>query len=99
MTKTYRITGMNGHRMRYSFSPSRSFDWSDCPYARPVQMHVSCSDETGTNDYIDVTITAPDESMIIHELWGQLSDGLFEDCRWGKVLDAETGEDAPCPYN
>ncbi len=97
MTMNYRIYGMTGHRMKASFGKSTDHDFSNGAYARPVKIHVAREDETGTNDYVDVTITAPDEKTIIHELWAQIDDGLFEDCRCGKVIDLATGIAADYP--
>lgn len=94
MEKTYRIYGAAGHRQRLSFGPSRDLDFSTGPYARPVQLHVGASDETGTNDYIKLTITAPDEETIKHELFAQIEDGILENSRVGDVIDDDTGAQA-----
>ena len=97
MTMSYRIYGMAGHRMRASFGASSNHDFRTGPYARPVQMHVAREDESGASDYIDVTITAPDEKTILRELWAQIDDGLFEDCQYGSVIDLSTGASAEYP--
>ena len=94
MKMTFRVYGMfDGevrHRNRWSFEPSRDFDFRE---SRNVTMHVSCADETGTHDYVDVTIDAEDEYSCVREILAQDSDGIFENCRTGKIIDIESGRD------
>lgn len=80
VTITYRVFGKDGHRQRASFGKTYSFTTFD-----DVRIKCLCSDTTGSNDYVDVVITAKDYSTAIDEMEMQLSDGIFENCRYGKV--------------
>lgn len=80
MTTTARVYGFEGHRQKHSFVKSYSFkDWNE------VSFDVRNSDKTGTNEYTEVAITAIDEDTAVSALEGQLSDGIFENCRVGKI--------------
>lgn len=80
VTLTYRVFGKDGHRQRASFGKTYSFTTCD-----DVGIKCFCSDTTGSNDYVDVAITAEDYNMAMNEMEKQLSDGIFENCRYGKV--------------
>ena len=67
-----------------SFEPSRVYDWSEGDVARIVEL-INC-DKTGTNDYTIVKITRDTAEDCERELAGQISDGLFENCRVGKII-------------
>lgn len=98
MKRTFRIYGREGHSFRFAHFKSENYDFSIGPWARPMQMHVANSDETGTTAYSEVTITAPTNSMIIHELWAQIDDGIFEDCRSGRVTEIVDGNEIDAEY-
>lgn len=83
-TRTFRIHGAAGHRQAVSFQRSFDLDLSEAP-ARPCRIHCACSDETGTNAFVDLTITGRNEAEVADELLGQISDGIFENCRVGEV--------------
>lgn len=90
-TQKYRIYGrFDGehlHRMKYSFNPSAHFDFSNYSGNGETRiMDIECSDKTGTNDYVDVTITCDTEEACEREISGQLSDGIFENMRYGEVI-------------
>ncbi len=82
-TKTYRVYGREGHRQRISFGPSARYDWSKDGKTRIVELQ--CADKTGTNDYVRVIITRDSEEECLRELDGQLSDGIFENSRIGRI--------------
>ena len=83
VTKVYKIYGMDGHRQKESFNPSKAYDWSTENNVRVVK--VSNSDTTGTNDYSIIEITCNTAEECQAELDGQLSDGIFENYRVGKI--------------
>lgn len=80
VTVTYRVFGRDGHRQRASFGKTYSFTTFE-----GVRIKCLCSDTTGSNYYVDVVITAKDCSTAMDEMEKQLSDGIFENCRYGKV--------------
>lgn len=88
MQKTYRVFGhFDGeahHRNALSFEQSRDYDWME---EKRVKMHMACFDETGSNDYVDLTIEADSEFHCLREVLAQESDGLFENVRTGKIID------------
>ena len=84
MTKTFRIYGADGHRMKYSFEPSVKYDWSKGDEVRVLEIR--CADKTGTNDYIDVVVSTNTRSPEA-ELLAQIEDGIFEDMRTGRVYE------------
>lgn len=83
-TITFRVYGMDGHRQRASFGESEFWDFSnDTDGIRKID--ILREDETRTNDYVYVRITRKTEDLVNKELQGQLSDGIFENCRYGKI--------------
>lgn len=78
---TFRVFGKDGHRQRASFGKTYSFMTFD-----DVRITCFCSDTTGSNEYVDVAIIAEDCKIAIDEMEKQLSDGIFENCRYGKVV-------------
>lgn len=48
-------------------------------------MEILNSDQTGTNDYSIVRITRQTAEECQEELDGQLSDGIFENSKFGKI--------------
>ena len=79
-TRTFKIYGVNGHRQRESFRTSDSFTtWSG------NKVEVLNSDKTGTNEYSIIRITAESEKACFEELNAQLSDGVFENSRIGRI--------------
>lgn len=83
VTKTFKIYGAEGHRQRISFGESFIWDFSKDGDVRIIECE--CQDKTGTNDYVVVRITRNTEQEVWDELEGQLSDGLFENSRYGRV--------------
>lgn len=90
ITKSYRVYGLLGHRQRESFNPSYSWDFSEGEKIRKIS--VENADKTGTNDYTRVIITRSTAENCDAEIRGQVTDGIFENCRTGKVIDEENGE-------
>ncbi len=83
-TKVYKIYGAEGHRQRESFNESTCYNFSEGKDARIIE--VLNSDKTGTNDYSVVKITRNTPEECEEELHGQLTDGIFENCRIGKIV-------------
>lgn len=79
-TRTWRVWGQDGHRQRESFSPSWTFETQ-----KGDKVSVLNADTTGTHAYSIVRITAPTFELCEAEILGQLSDGIFENSRTGKV--------------
>ena len=80
----YRVYGEDGHRQRASFGSTFSFTTFE-----DVKVKCMCSDVTGTNDYVDIELIGRDLSACLYQLQAQLSDGIFENCAYGKVIRKE----------
>lgn len=75
-----KVFGANGHRQRESFNESHRFvDW------RGATITTYNSNITGTNDYTLLTVEAPNDNICKQTIDGQISDGIFENCRIGEV--------------
>lgn len=85
--KVYHVYGENGHRQRESFS--RSYELGQTAEGALIEVHNS--DMTGTNEYTEIEITAATEKKCDEILYEQLSDGIFENCRTGKIITTYTG--------
>lgn len=88
VTRRFRVYGLDGHRQRASFGKSeRLYPWDHLS-----EITCLCSDRTGTTEYVELIITGP-EWYISRELLGQISDGIFENCRVGKVTEIVNGRE------
>lgn len=85
VTRAWRVYGVDGHRMRESFSESYVYDFSRGDNIRIIA--VQNSDKTGTNEYTVVVITRNNAEECERELRGQISDGIFENHRTGKAVE------------
>lgn len=85
VTRTWRVYGMDGHRQKISFTPSFTWNFSKGDDVRIIS--VENADKTGTNEYSVVHITRNTAEDCESDLLGQLSDGVFENCRTGKVVE------------
>ena len=83
VTKAWKIYGISGHRQRESFAPSVFYNWSDIDNVRILEIFNS--DKTGTNEFTVLRITRNTAKECNSECFGQLSDGIFENCRIGRV--------------
>lgn len=86
VTRAWRVYGAEGHRQRESFFESYKHDFSSEQKGVRI-LEVENSDITGTNEYTIVRITRNTEDECEEELWGQISDGIFENSRVGKVVE------------
>ena len=82
-TRTWKVYGTDGHRQRESFAPSHINEFTR--NGERIILEVENGDKTGTNEYSIVHITRNTAEECEQELWGQISDGLFENSRVGKV--------------
>lgn len=85
VTRKWKVYGAAGHRQAESFYPSAEHDWSTAERTRIIKSENA--DVTGTNDYTIVSITCDTADECERELEGQLSDGMFENCRYGQVVE------------
>lgn len=86
ITRTWKVYGANGHRQRESFNKSYTYDFSDNEDGTRI-IEVQNADKTGTNDYSIVKITRDTAEECEQEFWGQVSDGIFENCRVGEIVE------------
>lgn len=82
-TKSYRVYGEPGHRQKMSFENSFVCDFSDQDNIRRIA--VLNYDVTGIDAYSIVIITRNTEIECDSEINAQVDDGLFENCRTGKI--------------
>jgi hypothetical protein len=87
VTRTWRVYGVEGHRQRESFNNSYKYDFSENGRTRVIE--VFNADKTGTNDYSLVRITMDTADECKEELEGQVTDGIFENSRTGKIVEVE----------
>lgn len=93
VTRRFRIYGKNGRTQRVSLDKSRKFyPWDD--YTKCVLL---CSDRTDTKKYAELIINGP-KWYIYRELQGQLDDGVFEDCGYGKITEIVNGREVPFAF-
>ena len=84
ITRSWKVYGADGHRQRISFG--KSIHWVFSNEENGIRIiDVDCEDQTNTNEYVIVHITREKEEDCESEFWGQVSDGLFENARIGKV--------------
>ena len=83
VTRVFKVYGAYGHRQRVSFQPSFTRDFTEGDNIRVLE--VLNSDSTGTNEYSIVRITRNTAEECERELNGQISDGIFENARTGRV--------------
>lgn len=87
-TMAWQVFGMEGHRQRASFGDSyRLHGFGGDRFAA---IDLLAEDTTGTNDYAIIVVTADNRDRCVAEFFGQLSDGIFENCRTGKVEEIDT---------
>ena len=86
ITRTWKVYGANGHRQGESFNKSYVYDFSNKEDGTRI-IEVQNADKTGTNDYSIVKITRDTAEECEKEFWGQVSDGIFENCRVGEIVE------------
>lgn len=88
-TRIFRVYGAEGHRQRVSFGPS--LEYTTYSGAHVTERN---SDLTGTNDFTEMIITANTDHECAKALFGQISDGAFENAKTGKVVEVIDGLEA-----
>lgn len=90
ITRTWRVYGIPGHRQRVSFGKSFTWDFSN-EYGRKGTRIIEMlnSDKTNTNEYTIVRITADTSEDCQKEFNGQITDGIFENSRVGKIEELD----------
>ena len=83
-TRSWKVYGARCHIQRESFFPSYEYNFSDKEVGIRI-IKVENSDLTGTNEYSIVRITRNNAQECEDELWGQVSDGIFENSVVDKV--------------
>lgn len=86
-TRTWKVYGVEGHRQRESFNESYICDFSDGEKIRKIE--IENADKTGTNEYSIIRITRNTPEECEKELDGQLSDGIFENSRFGEIVEVK----------
>lgn len=86
-TRTWKVYGVEGHRQRESFNESYVYDFSDGEKIRKIE--IENADKTGTNEYSIIRITRNTSEECEKELDGQLSDGIFENSRFGEIVEVK----------
>ena len=87
ITRVWKVYGMDGHRQKESFNDSYRYDFSKDGDVRIIE--VENADKTGTNDFSLVRITRNTAKECGEELEGQLTDGIFENYRTGRIEEIE----------
>lgn len=82
MCAIYDVYGADGHRQRASFGESTIFHTTS-----GADIVCLCEEDTHTNEYVRMIIYAPNKLIAENELEMQLSDGFFENCRVGNVVE------------
>lgn len=82
MTRTWKVYGAEGHRQRESFRQSDSFKDNN-----GVKYEILNSDKTSTNEYTIVKVTAENADACYSALLGQISDGIFENNKVGRIKE------------
>ena len=85
VTRIYKVYGADGHRQRESFNSSYIWDFSKGDDVRIIE--VENSDKTGSNEFSIMRITRNTAEECERELWGQITDGIFENSRVGLVTE------------
>lgn len=85
-TRSWKVYGLEGHRQRESFCDSYINDFSNEKDGVRI-IEVLNHDKTGTHEYSIIRITRNTEEECESDFWGQLSDGVFENSRVGKVVE------------
>lgn len=85
-TRSWKVYGLEGHRQRESFCNSYINDFSNEKDGVRI-IEVLNHDKTGTHEYSIIRITRNTEEECESDFWGQLSDGVFENSRVGKIVE------------
>lgn len=84
VTRAWKVYGLPEHRQKIAFESSVDYDWTTPEYGVRL-VSLDTAERTGTHDYVIVRITRNTAHECSRELDGQISDGIFENCRTGAV--------------
>lgn len=76
----FKVYGAAGHRQAASFGKSTFHS-----NIGGVAIEFRCADVTGTNEYAEVVIYCDNLVYCIRRCLAQISDGIFENCRTGRI--------------
>lgn len=83
MKRSWKVYGASGHTQRESYNESYKYDFSTPDETRIIE--VENFDKTGTHDYSIIRITRDSFEECEEELDGQITDGVFENSRTGRI--------------
>lgn len=86
ITRIWKVYGADGHRQRESFGPSKKYNFSSEKDGVRI-LEVFNSDKTNTNEFSIIKITRNVAEECEKELYGQISDGIFENSRVGEIKE------------
>lgn len=86
VVKEWKVYGKDGHRQAMSFGESVKWEWSNETDGTRI-FEADNHDKTGTNDYSLIRITRNTEKECDEELHGQITDGYFENCNVGEIVE------------
>jgi hypothetical protein len=89
VTRIWKVEAEKGHRLALAFGRTETFNWTNGKGWRIVT--ILREDVTGSQDHIFMVITRDTAEECEDEMFGQLSDGFLENCRYGVVTEV-TGE-------
>lgn len=84
----WRVYGEAGHTQRESYRASYEWDFSEGNDTRIIE--VENADKTGTHMYSILRVTRNTKAECEDEMRGQISDGVFENSKVGRVVWMET---------
>ena len=84
--KEWKVYGADGHRQRESFADSFSFNTMN-----GASIMIRNYDMTDTHEYTTVIVLAKNERLCDEEFEVQLTDGVFENSRTGKIEVVKAG--------
>lgn len=83
VSRFWKVYGADGHRQRESFGKTDIWNFSTEGDIRIIGIWRE--DLTGTNDFAVLQVVRNTAEECEDELWGQISDGIFENSRVGRV--------------
>ena len=85
VTNIYRVYGVRGKDQEASFGESEVFSRSN-KHGQLCETEIRNADLTGTHVYSEIVIKGETSDACDEEMDMQISDGLFETCPVGKVV-------------
>ena len=95
--RIFHVYGREGHRIKESFNSSSMNNWTERDGELRI-VNIFNADMTGRHDYCVVSIVRETAEKCLDELRGQLSDGIFESCRVGRVTEVIDGSEVDIEF-